>query len=392
MERVDNPDMPKTIALIAHHAGSLLNFRGDWIRGLCASGARVLCLAPDYRDEDRVAVRRLGAEPIDYGLQRTGMNPVRDLRDAWALMSLLRRLRPDVTFAFSTKPVIYGTLAAWAARVPRRVAMIEGVGFVFTDGDRPLGWKRRVLRRAVGWLYRLALSHVHRVIFLNPDDRREFVERGLAPADRAVVLGGIGVDLDVWALAPPVREPVTFLLVARLLREKGIVEYVEAAREVRSRNPGVRFLLLGGLDTNPGGLERTEVQSWVDEGILEWPGHVEVRPWLARASVFVLPSWREGVPRSTQEAMAMGRPVITTDAPGCRETIEDGVNGYRVPVRDTHALVQAMLRFVQDPDRIESMGVASRRLAEERFDVRRVNARLSEWLRDAADADHRGMA
>ncbi|WP_323024141.1 glycosyltransferase family 4 protein [Castellaniella sp.] len=384
--------MPKTIALIAHHAGSLLNFRGDWIRGLCASGARVLCLAPDYRDEDRVAVRRLGAEPIDYGLQRTGMNPVRDLRDAWALMSLLRRLRPDVTFAFSTKPVIYGTLAAWAARVPRRVAMIEGVGFVFTDGDRPLGWKRRVLRRAVGWLYRLALSHVHRVIFLNPDDRREFVERGLAPADRAVVLGGIGVDLDVWALAPPVREPVTFLLVARLLREKGIVEYVEAAREVRSRNPGVRFLLLGGLDTNPGGLERTEVQSWVDEGILEWPGHVEVRPWLARASVFVLPSWREGVPRSTQEAMAMGRPVITTDAPGCRETIEDGVNGYRVPVRDTHALVQAMLRFVQDPDRIESMGVASRRLAEERFDVRRVNARLSEWLRDAADADHRGMA
>jgi glycosyltransferase involved in cell wall biosynthesis len=392
MERVDNPGMPKTIALIAHHAGSLLNFRGDWIRGLCASGARVLCLAPDYRDEDRVAVRRLGAEPIDYGLQRTGMNPVRDLRDAWALMSLLRRLRPDVTFAFSTKPVIYGTLAAWAARVPRRVAMIEGAGFVFTDGDRPLGWKRRVLRRAVGWLYRLALSRAHRVIFLNPDDRREFVERGLAPAGRTVVLGGIGVDLDVWALAPPVREPVTFLLVARLLREKGIVEYVEAAREVRSRNPGVRFLLLGGLDTNPGGLERTEVQSWVDEGILEWPGHVEVRPWLARASVFVLPSWREGVPRSTQEAMAMGRPVITTDAPGCRETIEDGVNGYRVPVRDTHALVQAMLRFVQDPDRIESMGVASRRLAEERFDVRRVNARLSEWLRDAADADHRGMA
>lgn len=384
--------MPKTIALIAHHAGSLLNFRGDWIRGLCASDARVLCLAPDYRDEDRTAVRRLGAEPIDYGLQRTGMNPVRDLRDAWALMSLLRRLRPDVTFAFSTKPVIYGTLAAWAARVPRRVAMIEGVGFVFTDGDRPLGWKRRVLRRVVGWLYRLALSRAHRVIFLNPDDRREFVERGLAPAGRTVVLGGIGVDLDVWALAPPVREPVTFLLVARLLREKGIVEYVEAAREVRSRNPGVRFLLLGGLDTNPGGLERTEVQSWVDEGILEWPGHVEVRPWLARTSVFVLPSWREGVPRSTQEAMSMGRPVITTDAPGCRETIEDGVNGYRVPVRDAQALAQAMLRFVRDPDRIESMGAASRRLAEDRFDVRRVNARLSEWLWDAADDDHRGIA
>jgi glycosyltransferase involved in cell wall biosynthesis len=230
------------------------------------------------------------------------------------------------------------------------------------------------------------------VIFLNPDDRREFVERGLAPADRAVVLGGIGVDLDAWASAPPVREPVTFLLVARLLREKGIVEYATAAREVRGRHPGVRFLLLGGLDSNPGGLGRAEVQSWVDEGILEWPGHVEVRPWMMRASVFVLPSWREGVPRSTQEAMAMGRPVITTDAPGCRETIEDGVNGYRVPVRDAQALAQAMLRFVRDPDLIESMGAASRRLAEDRFDVRQVNARLSEWLRDAADVDHRGIA
>src|SRR5690606_16701624 len=174
--RVDNPGMPKTIALIAHHAGSLLNFRGDWIQGLCASGARVWCLAPDYLEEDRAAVRRLGAEPVDYGLQRTGMNPVRDLCDAWALVRLLRRLRPDVTFAFSTKPVIYGSLAAWAARVPRRVAMIEGVGFVFTDGDRPLGWKRRILRRVVGGLYRLALSRAHRVIFLNPDDRREFVE------------------------------------------------------------------------------------------------------------------------------------------------------------------------------------------------------------------------
>lgn len=385
--------MPKTIALIAHHAGSLLNFRGDWIRDLCASGARVLCLAPDYRDEDRAAVRGLGAEPVDYSLQRTGMNPVRDLRDAWALMRLLRRVQPDATFAFSTKPVIYGTLAAWAARVPRRVAMIEGVGFVFTDGDQPLGWKRRVLRRVVAWLYRLALSRAHRVIFLNPDDRREFEVRGLVPADRGVVLGGIGVDLDAWTPAPPVRDPVTFLLVARLLREKGIVEYVQAAREVRSRHPGVRFLLLGGLDSNPGGLARAEVQSWVDEGVLEWPGHVDVRPWLAQASVFVLPSWREGVPRSTQEAMAMGRPVITTDAPGCRETIEDGVNGFRVPVRDASALAQAMLGFVQEPERIEIMGAASRRLAEERFDVRRVNALLSKWLlQGTAGVIQRGRA
>lgn len=377
--------MPNTIALIAHHGGSLLNFRGDWIRDLRAGGARVLCLAPDYTDEDRAAVRRLGAEPVDYCLQRTGMNPLRDLRDAWALVGLLRDLKPDVTFAFSTKPVIYGTLAAWAARVPRRLAMIEGVGFVFTDSDRPLPWKRRCLRQGVAMLYRLALSRAHRVIFLNPDDRDDFVSRGLAPIARSVVLGGIGVDLDAWALAPPVRDPITFLLVARLLREKGIVEYAAAARAVRSRYPATRFLLLGGLDSNPGGLGRADVQAWVDEDILEWPGHVDVRPWMAQASVFVLPSWREGVPRSTQEAMAMGRPVITTDAPGCRETVEDGVNGRRVPVRDVDALVQAMIGFIQDPDSIAAMGAASRRLAQERFDVRRINARLTGWVlgRDA---------
>ncbi len=384
MRLVDNRAMLKTVALIAHHAVSLLNFRGEWIRDLCASGVQVWCLAPDYQDEDSAAVRALGAEPVDYGLRRTGMNPLRDACDALALVRLLRRLRPDVTFAFSTKPVIYGTLAAWAARVPRRVAMIEGVGFVFTDPGQPLGWRRRVLRGVVTALYRRALSHAHQVIFLNRDDRTEFVMRGLVAENRAGVLGGIGVDLRAWVPALPVENPVTFLLVARLLREKGILEYVAAARRVKAQHPDVCFLLVGGLDSNPGGLSRTEVQSWVKDGILEWPGYVEVRPWLARASVFVLPSYREGVPRSTQEAMAMGRAVITTDVPGCRETVEDGVNGYLVRVRDVDALTEAMLHFVRDSELIVTMGAASRRMAEARFDVHEVNQRLTGLLMGAA--------
>lgn len=385
MRPADNFDMLKTVALIAHHAVSLLNFRSDWIRDLCTSGVRVWCLAPDYRDEDRAAVRALGAEPVDYGLRRTGMNPLRDAWDALALMRLLRRLRPDAAFAFSTKPVIYGTLAAWLAGVPRRVAMIEGVGFVFTDAGQPLSWRRRILRGLVTGLYRRALSHAHQVIFLNRDDKAEFVTRGLVAEDRAHVLGGIGVDLQAWVPAPPAISPVTFLLVARLLREKGILEYVAAAQRVRAEDPAARFLLVGGLDSNPGSLGQAEVQSWVEAGILEWPGYVGVRPWLARASVFVLPSYREGVPRSTQEAMAMGRPVITTDVPGCRETVEDGVNGYLVRVRDAEALAQAMLRFVREPALISTMGAASRRMAESRFDVHDVNARLTGMLMGATD-------
>ncbi|WP_298012550.1 glycosyltransferase family 4 protein [uncultured Castellaniella sp.] len=370
-----------SIAIVAHHAVDMLNFRGDLIKALCAAGVRVVCLAPDYTDKESSQVRDLGAEPVSYSLQRTGMNPLRDLADALALARLLRRLRPDIVFVFSIKPVIYGSMAAWLARVPRRVAMIEGAGYAFTDTGQPIGWKRRVLRALVCGLYRVALSRVHRVVFLNEDDRRDFESHRLADPGRSVVLGGIGVDLDAWPVAPAVTEPVTFILVARLLREKGIVQFADAARQVLRQHPGARFILLGRLDTNPGGLGQAEVESWVREGILEWPGHVAVRPWLSQASVFVLPSfYREGVPRSTQEAMAMGRPVITTDSTGCRDTVDEGVNGYLVPVRDVDALTRAMLRFVDEPASIAEMGAASRRMAEERFDVRKVNQRLINWL------------
>ena len=368
------------LVIVSHHAVDLLKFRGLLIRDLVAAGVAVWCLAPDYDAATRAELAALGAESVDYRLQRTGMNPVRDLAAVVGLVRVLRRLAPDIVFSFSTKPMVYGTLAAWAAGVPRRVAMVEGAGYVFTPTAGRPGWRRRMLRRAVAGLYRVALRRAHRVVFLNPDDRREFVERGLVAPERTWLLGGIGVDLTVWIPAPPVTEPMTFLLVGRLLREKGIAEFAEAARLVRDTHPGARFVLLGGLDANPGALSREQVESWVDEGLLAWPGYVPVRPWLARASVFVLPSYREGVPLSTQEAMAMGRPVITTDVPGCRETVCDGVNGYVVPPRDAPALAAAMRRFLDDPAQVAVMGCASRQRAEACFDVRQINQKLSAWL------------
>ena len=165
-------------------------------------------------------------------------------------------------------------------------------------------------------------------------------------------------------------------MIARLLREKGIFEYVEAARAVKCQYPQARFILLGGLDPNPGALSREKAQSWVDERVVEWPGHVAVRPWLEQASVYVLPSYREGVPRSTQEALAMARPVITTDVPGCRETVIEGDNGFLVPVRDTKALAAKMVTFIENPTLIARMGKRSRELAEKRFDVHKINAEL----------------
>jgi glycosyltransferase involved in cell wall biosynthesis len=370
----------KTIAIISNQAFSLINFRGLLIQALVDEGTRVYALAPDFSDDLRKQVKLLGAEPVDYNLARTGMNPLRDCFTTIRLAIVLRSLRPDVTFSYCIKPVIFGTLAAWLALVPHRVCLISGLGYVFTDSGEVWSCKRRLLRTSVSWLYQLALGQAHRVVFQNQDDITEFMQAGLVAAEKVVLISGTGVDLNQWPISPPCTQSITFLLAARLLREKGIVQYADAARQIKEHYPEVHFMLLGGLDPNPGGLKSAEVQAWVDEGLLEWPGHVPVQPWLMQTSVYVLPSYREGLPRSTQEAMAMGRAVITTDAPGCRETVDEGVNGFLVPVRNVKALVTAMLRFIENPDLIESMGQQSRRMAEERFDARKINAKMLEVL------------
>ena len=378
----------KSLVIISSQAFSLVNFRGRLITDLVAKGVQVYALAPDYTAGLRAQLGALGAVPVDFDLTRTGMSPWRDLHDMIELTALLRRLRPDVTLGYFIKPVIYGTLAAWLARVPHRVAMIEGLGYVFTPSAERLSWSRVLLREGVSLLYRLALSRAHRVIFLNKDDIFDFLRIGLVKLPKIRHVPGIGVDLDYWTQTTPVVSPVTFLLAARLLREKGIVEFAEAAARVKKSYPQARFILLGAVDPNPGSLDIGLVKKLVGDGILEWPGHVDVKPWLAQASVYVLPSYREGLPRSTQEAMAMGRAVITTDVPGCRETVIDGVSGYLVPVRDSAALAEAMFKFVRNPDLIVAMGEQSRRMARERFDVNYVNPQLLAILDpEAADSD-----
>jgi glycosyltransferase involved in cell wall biosynthesis len=370
----------KNIAIISSQAFSLVNFRGHLIADLVTKGVKVFALAPDYTDDLRRSIRVLGAVPVDFHLIRTGISPWRDLRDMLALTVLLRRLSPEVTLTYFIKPVIYGTLAAWMARVPHRVAMIEGLGYVFTSSGEHLPWLRRLLRGTVSAMYRVALSRAHRVVFLNRDDIFEFTTSGLVNPDKVEHIEGIGVDLDYWGVANAVVSPVTFVLAARLLLEKGIVEFAQAAARVKAMHPTARFILLGALDPNPGSLDIAEIKSWVSRGTIEWPGHVDPKPWLSQASVYVLPSYREGLPRSTLEAMAMGRAIITTDVPGCRETVVEGVNGFLVPKCDVHALTESMLKFIDQPELIEAMGQASRRMVEARFDVKKINPKLLRLL------------
>ncbi|WP_409605739.1 glycosyltransferase family 4 protein [Thermus sp.] len=286
-----------------------------------------MVFAPDWTTKLRAEVEgATGAKALDYPLKRTGISPLSDLRTLIALTLAFWRLQPGMVIAFQPKPNVYGILAATLAGVPGRYAVVEGLGFAFTPGEE--GFKKRVVRVALKGLYRLSFSLAHKVFFLNPDDLEEFVAQGLVRREKAVLLGGIGVPLEEWPPAPPHLEPLTFTLIARLLREKGVREFAEAARRVKAHYPGVRFLLIGPLDTNPGAISQSEVRAWVEEGLLEWvPWTEDVRPYLRQTSVYVLPSYREGVPRSTQEALAMARPVITTDAPGCRETVVHGING-----------------------------------------------------------------
>jgi glycosyltransferase involved in cell wall biosynthesis len=367
-----------SIAIISSQAFSVINFRGELIKAMKSQGLTIYALAPDFTDEQRAVVRSLGAEPVDYRVSRAGMNPLRDAADVSMLARLLRRLRPDATFGYFIKPVIYGSIASWLAGVPRRFSMIEGLGYIFASSEESGSVPRKILRAGVSAAYRLALGLNERIFFLNHDDIELFVKRQLVPREKLIHLDGIGVDLESFRPEPPVTAPVTFLLVARMLREKGVYEFVDAARIVRRQYPETRFLLVGNPDENPASVRAEELASWAAEGLIEWPGQVaDVRPWIARASVFVLPSYyREGLPRSTQEAMAMARPVITSDNPGCRETVTDGVNGFLVPVRNAPALAQAMIRFIEQPELVERMGAESRRIAVSRFDVHEINRQI----------------
>lgn len=379
------------IALISHQGFAAVNFRRTLIKLLVSEGHQVYVLAPDYKHEEMQSIRLFGATPIYYPLSRAGLNPIMDSITTFRLFVILRRLKVDISFSFSVKPVIFGSIAAYLAGVKNIVSMIEGLGYIFTDNittkyrstpeskadmlgllNQARQWimgrlNKKFLKILVKLLYKLSLCLSDRVIFLNPDDIDYFTSLSVIEASRCINIGGIGVDLTEWVVVPISPKPLTFIMVARLLKEKGIYEYIEAIRLLKPSYPNIRFLLLGSTDLNPGSVPAATLQEWVSEGLVECPGHVDIKPWVAKSSVFVLPSYREGVPRSTQEAMAMGRPVITTDVAGCRETVVENENGFLVPAGDALSLAVAMQRFIRNPDIIKTMGARSRAIAEVKF-------------------------
>lgn len=364
--------------IIAGFAESLIGFRKPLILALLDKGLEVHAAAPELLDNQTVVseLTTLGVVIHEIPMQRTGMNPLADLRTLQALLSLMRHLKPNYVLGYTIKPVIYGMLAAWLARVPNRFALITGLGFAFMGEDDN---QRKLVRTVAQGLYRQALRHCQIIFFQNPDDEALFRQLKIVSSKaNTCVVNGSGVDIAQFDVVPfAEQKTIHFLMIARLLRDKGVREYVEAALQVKQQYPDVQFDLVGGLDANPTSISQDELDEWVAAGTVNFLGRLaDVRPVIAASSVYVLPSYREGTPRTVLEAMAMGRAVITTDAPGCRETVIDGNNGFLVPIKDVDALVKAMLRFIEQPELIAQMGKQARIIAEEKYDVHKVNAQM----------------
>ncbi len=365
------------IMIVAGLGSSLIRFRGDLIKSWLGLGYEVVAAAPGREAEQQLA--ELGVSYFKIPLKRTSLNPLNDLGLTCSLSRLLKKEKPAYLFLYTVKPVIYGSLAALLNRKVKVYAMITGLGYAFSGKPG----KRTFLQRLVTRLYRFALKRNRLVIFQNPDDRDAFVQMSIIAADKALQVNGSGVNIDYFKPASLPIDPPVFLLIARLLREKGIIEFVEAARVIKTKHPETRFAMVGwSFDGNPSAIKRDEIEVWKKEGIVEILSVTDdVRPYLKAASVFVLPSYyREGTPRTLLEALAMGRPLITTDTPGCRETIVDGLNGFLVPVRNSEALAKAMERFIAEPELIARMGAESRIIAEEKYDVHKVNKVINEAM------------
>ncbi|MFD4837250.1 glycosyltransferase family 4 protein [Achromobacter sp. NPDC058515] len=330
-------------------------------------------------------IQALGMTHHPIPMTRSGKHPLQELGTLLALIRLFRRLRPQVVHLVTIKPVLYGGIAARLTRVPGMVAAISGLGFVFLSNSL----KMRLVRSVVARLYRIALGHPNsRVIFQNANDRDLLKSLGAVRDDQVVIIRGAGVDLNAYGASPePPAPPVVVTMVARLLRDKGVQEFVQAARLLRERGVPVTMQLVGGVDAgNPTSATEEDVQAWRREGCVQALGErSDVAALYSASHIAVLPSYREGLPKSLIEAAACARAVVTTDVPGCRDAIEPGVTGLLAPVRDAQALADAIARLAGDTALRQAMGAAGRALAEREFDIERV-ARKHVELYDALSA------
>lgn len=343
------------------------NFRGDLIKRIISCGYEVIVTGPNRVGVEKIEA--LGARFVEIPMNKSGVNPKEDLKYQKALYELFKKEKPDVVLGYTSKPVIYGSIAAKKAGVPHKVAMITGLGYAFTAQTK----KAKAIRAVMSVLYKKALNCADTVIFQNPDDREQFVSSGLVKSEKCRVVNGSGVNTNRFSVAD-YPDKITFFMLSRVMYSKGIREYLRACELVKEKHPEVRFMLLGACENIQDSLSKEDLAPYVEKGIIEHFGETDrVEDYYKQCSVYVLPSYREGTPRTVLEAMSMGRAIITTDAPGCRETVIDGKTGFLVPVKNAEAVAEKMTEFIENPELIKTLGAASAEYAREKFSVDKVN-------------------
>lgn len=372
----------KNILILCSASFSLSNFRGDLIQLLIRENYRVYCAAPDFSDYTLDLVKSLGGVPIRYNLQRTGLNPMKDLNTIRQLRSIIKEFEIDIVFPYTIKPVIYGSFAAKKIGIPV-VSLITGLGFTFSQ----VNYKAKFLQWVTEFLYRRALRTNQAVIFQNTDDLQLFLSRKIIKREQSLhVVNGSGVNLNKFPYQ--VRShthdtAVKFVLVARLMKEKGVDLFLDAAKKLKTEFPEAQFHIIGQPPkNNSSAISIEKLREMHDNGTIVYHGKSNnVARDIAELDVFVLPTfYREGVPRSILEALSSGMPIITTDEPGCRETVIADKNGFLIEAKKQEPLTQTMRYFLVHHDKIQSMGKNSRELAESKFDVNIINEKLLKVL------------
>lgn len=360
------------IAVVSANSPSLFGIRSELIQEFISRGHEVVAIGGGSEaDWEKKAAER-GHGYRQFFVNRVGTNPLQDIATLKSLERIFADEKPDKIFAYHAKGNVYGSMAAHRVCNADIYCLVAGLGSVFRDNADSFN----PIRTIMSLVYKVALRYPKAVFFQNSDDLEVFSEMGIVDPQKTVIVNGSGVDIDRFPLSPLPDAP-SFLFVGRLIKDKGIREFVEAARIIKSKYPEAQFNVLGGIDANPTSLTLDEVDEIAAEGAIVFHGeHSDVVPFYQENSVFVLPSYHEGTPRSALEALSVGRPVILTDAPGCRDVVTDGVNGLMIPVGNPDALADAMEKLILNPEMRAQMGKKSRAIAEEKYDVRKVNAMI----------------
>lgn len=368
----------KRVLLICVSSQSVINFRKNLILRLKDEGCAVSVVTFD--SEYKEDILSLGADFYSVKDKNRSTNPLNILSLQKKYERIIEKVNPDIVFTFMLKPNIFGVLAAQKKGIENVFSMVEGAGDVFINDS--LKWK--LIRFVVCRLYKRALKYSRVVFFLNNDDKSEFVERGLVKAEQCEIIHGVGVDLNRFEFKP-IKNDRTFLMVARMLKTKGVLEYCECAREVKKKYPDAVFNYLGAEGT----VTLEDIKEYIEDGSVNYLGIVsDVRPYLEECTAFVLPSsYREGLPMSILEAESVGRPIVTCDNVGCRDTVEDFYNGFLIPTKNVDVLCEKCIYIIENFDMAKTMGENSRKLAEQKFDQNVINKQILNILFEERKAD-----